>query len=389
MMADIESELVELKESLGSVKKIEQAICAFANDLPSHRRPGVVLVGVRDDGAPSGIEVTDRLLQQLAGIKTDGNIVPPPTMSVTKRVLAGVSVAVITVQPTDAPPVRARGQIWIRVGSRRAVAAPQDERILNEKRRHLDVPFDVQPVLRASLSDLDLRRFEEEYLPGAVDRDILALNDRTLEERLAAAKMIASVDDPVPTVVGLLALCPRPQDFIPGAYIQFLRIAGTELADEIIDEERCTGPIARQVARLDDKLEAYTRTAVDLTSGRREKRRPTYPMASLRQIAYNAVMHRTYEATNAPVRVSWFDDRVEIMSPGGPYGTVTAETFGEPGVVDYRNPSLAEAMRVLGIVQRFGVGIAVARSKLLANGQPEPDFDIGANWVLCRLRAQP
>ena len=134
MMADIESELVERKQSLlktrgtrqGPIEQIRQAVCAFANDFPGHRCSGVVFVGVRDDGTPSGIEVTDRLLQRLADIKTDGNTLPPPAMSVTKRTLAGCDVAVVTVQPSDAPPVRARGQIWIRVGPRRAIANAQD-----------------------------------------------------------------------------------------------------------------------------------------------------------------------------------------------------------------------------------------------------------------------
>jgi ATP-dependent DNA helicase RecG len=30
-----------------------------------------------------------------------------------------------------------------------------------------------------------------------------------------------------------------------------------------------------------------------------------------------AVMHRAYEATHAPVRVYWYDDRIEISNPGG------------------------------------------------------------------------
>ena len=62
--------------------------------------------------------------------------------------------------------------------------------------------------------------------------------------------------------------------------------------------------------------------------------------------------------------------------PGGPYGAVTAENFGQRWVADYRNPSLADAMRVLGIVQRFGMGISIARRELRYNGQPDPDFEI-------------
>ena len=396
-MADIESELVERKASLrrapgtkdGPIEKIRQAVCAFANDLPGHGCPGVVFVGANDDGMPSGIEVTDHLLQRLADIKTDGNTLPPPVMSVRKLALAGGNVAVVTVQPSDAPPVRARGRIWIRVGPRRAIADAQDERILNERRRHRDAPFDAQPVPNATLSDLDLRRFEDEYLPLAFDRRLLAANDRTTEERLAAAKMIISPDEPTPTVVGLLVLGIRPQDFIPGAYIQFLRIAGTEFPGDVMDEALCTGPVARQLDRLADKLDAHNRTSVDFTSARLEERRPTYPGGALRQIAYNAVMHRTYEATNAPIRVSWFDDRVEIVSPGGPYGAVTAENFGQRWVADYRNPSLADAMRVLGIVQRFGMGIRIARRELRDNGQPDPSFEIQSNWIHCTLRTRP
>ena len=80
---DLESGLVERQESLRAAApaKIRQAVCAFANDLPDHGRPGVVFVGRYDDGRPTGGDVTDDLLLQLADIKTDGNIVPPPTMT--------------------------------------------------------------------------------------------------------------------------------------------------------------------------------------------------------------------------------------------------------------------------------------------------------------------
>ena len=263
------------------------------------------------------------------------------------------------------------------------------ERILNERRRHRDTPFDLRPVYRATLADLHVRRFEEDYLPGALDPEALRANDRTTEERLAAARMILSVEDPVPTVAGMLALGRSPQDFIPGAYIQFLKIEGAGLSDPIRDEARCTGDVRKQLERLILKLDAHNRTEVDITSGPREIRRHLHAPDALRQIAYNAVMHRTYEATNAPVRVTWFDDRVEIISPGGAYGAVTAENFGQPGTADYRNPSLADSMRVLGIVQRFGVGIDIARTELRRNAQPEPVFEVQPTLVRCVIRARP
>ena len=389
MMADLESDRVERKESLqgDSPARIREAVCAFANDLPDHRRPGVVFVGADDEGRPKGIEITDELLRRLADVKTDGNIVPPPTLTVGKHVLLGQAVAVVTVRPSDSPPVRYRGRTWIRVGPRRAVASAQDERILSEKRRHRDPHFDARPVRTAGLADLATGRFEDEYLPAAIDPEALAANDRTAEERLATAKMIVSAEDPVPTVAGLLVLGKRPLDHLPGAYVQFLRVGGNEWGGEVIDEARCAGSVADVVRRLDDKLIAHNRTAVDFTTGPVETRRSTYPLGALQQLVRNAIMHRTYEGTNAPIRVYWFDDRIEIISPGGPYGAVTADTFGQPGVVDYRNPILAEAMRVLGLVQRFGFGIPAARRELWNNGQDEPAFRVESNGIQCTVRA--
>jgi ATP-dependent DNA helicase RecG len=330
--------------------------------------------------------VTDELLRQLSDIKTDGNIVPPPTLTVAKRLLQGREMAVVTVWPADSPPVRYKGRVFTRIGPRRGIASPQDERILNEKRRYGDRPFDLRAVPSATLYDLDRRRFEDEYLPAAFAPEVLAANDRSYEQRLAATKMVVASDEPTPTVLGVLVLSPRTRDFIPGAYVQFLRIAGRELADPVSDEQLIDGPVAEVLRRTDEKLGAHNRTAVDLTSGERERRTPLYPMPALQQIVRNAVMHRSYEATNAPVRVTWYDDRIEIASPGGPYGTVTVENFGQPGVSDYRNPSLAEALRVLGFVQRFGVGIATARRELAANGNPPPEFEVNPSHVGVTLR---
>lgn len=383
MMADLESDLVERKESLrgDAPTTVREAVCAFANDLPGHQRAGIVLIGVRNDGSPVDLTVTDELLRQLADIKTDGNIVPPPTLTVAKRALRGCELAVVTVEPTDSPPARYKGRIHIRIGPRRGIASAQDERILNERRRHRDRPFDVQPMPSAILGDLDRRLFETVYVPSAFAPDIVDRNDRTYEQRLAATKMIVATDDPTPTTLGVLVLGIRTRDSLPGAYIQFLRIAGTGLADPVADEQVIDGPVGDVLQRVDDKLAAHNRTAVNVTSGPLEIRRQPYPEAALQQLVRNAVLHRTYEATNAPVRVSWFDDRIEIVSPGGPYGTVTPERFGEPGVTDYRNPNMAEALRVLGFVQRYGAGIPIARRELERNGNPPPEFAVQPTYI--------
>ena len=373
-----ESDIIEFKETLsgGAPERIREAICAFANDLPGRGEAGLIIVGIKDDTTIGTTPITDELLRRLADMKTDGNIVPPPSLTVEKRVLQDKEIAVITVLPSNSPPVRYRGAIHVRIGPRRGIATAQDERILNEKRRYGDHPFDLYPISSSGISDLNLALFSYEYLPKAFSEEILDANDRSLNEQLAATKMIVSVDDTTATVLGILTIGKTPQDFLPGAYVQFLRIDGNELTDDIIDSLQVRGAIYEQIRRLDDKLIAHNRIAVDITSGPIEKRTALYPMEAVQQITRNAIMHRTYEGTNAPVRVYWYNDRIEILSPGGVFGGITAENFGKPGFIDYRNPNLAEAMRTFGFVQRFGMGIPIARRLLAEAGHPEPKFEI-------------
>jgi len=127
-----EADRLERKESRSDRNRVRQAICAFANDLPNHRQPGVVFIGQRDDKSCAGLTVTDDLLLALAAFRSDGLLLPFPAISVRKVTLDGCTVAAVEVNPSDNPPVRLEGRTWIRVGPRRAVATAEEERRLVE-----------------------------------------------------------------------------------------------------------------------------------------------------------------------------------------------------------------------------------------------------------------
>jgi ATP-dependent DNA helicase RecG len=385
LFEDIESDRVERKKTEADGKKIRDAICAFANDMPGHGKPGVIFVGVNDDGTCANKDINDKMLTTLSDMRSDGNILPLPLLTVQKRTINGCTVAVVEVSPSDYPPVRYDGRIRIRVGPRRAVASDQEEELLNERRRARHLPWDMQSIKPATLQDLHLDLFKAEYLPSAIASEILEKNGRTVEQQLRTMRFLGE-DNITPTVAGILAFGKSPADYLPGAYIQFLRIEGTELSDPIADQKDLQGPLARIISELDILLKANIRIATDITSQSTETRQPDYPLGALQQLARNAVMHRNYESSNAPVRIYWFTDRIEIHNPGGPYGTVTVENFGRPGVTDYRNPTVAEAMKTLGFVQRFGVGIATARRELKENGNPDLEIIADPNHIAVILR---
>lgn len=384
LLGDLESDRTERKASAADKDRLCQAICAFANDLAGHRAPGVLFVGVNDDGSPANLDVSDRLLLELADIRSNGNILPLPVMTVQKCHLGGMDFAVVEVEPSDAPPVRYKGRVWVRVGPRRAVATAEEERRLTEKRRAGDLPFDSRPLPSADLAELDLPLFANEYLPSAVATEVLADNERSTEEQLASLRFVSPQG--VPTAAGLLVVGIDPRRSLPGAYVQFLRVDGADLTDPVKDGRTIDGPLPQMMRVVEEVLGVNVSVAVDFAGRAVEEQVPDYPITALQQLVRNAVLHRTYEGTNAPVRLTWFSDRIEIQSPGGPYGQVTVENFGAPGVTDYRNPLLAEAMRALGFVQRFGVGIALARRALRENGNPPAELEPTDTHVLAVVR---
>ncbi|VXD25931.1 conserved hypothetical protein [Planktothrix serta PCC 8927] len=387
LLKDLESDRVERKASPSDRGKLQETICAFANDLPNHQQPGVLFIGVNDNGTCANLAITDDLLKNLAEMRSNGNILPFPTMTVQKQIVAGCQLALIIVEPSYAPPVRYNGRIWIRVGPRRATATAEEERRLSEKRRFRDLPFDIQPLPSASLEDFNLNLFQQEYLPASLPPDILEQNQRTIEQQLASVRFINRLNYPIqPTNLGILVIGKQPRDFIPGAYIQFLRIEGTELTDPIKDQKEITGSISQILRQLDETLQINISVASDLTTQPLEIKQPDYPLVALQQLTRNAVLHRTYEGTYAPIRINWFSDRIEIQNPGGPFGQVTRQNFGQPGITDYRNPNLAEVLKNLGYVQRFGVGISIAQKELKKNGNPPLEFTVEDSYILAVIR---
>jgi ATP-dependent DNA helicase RecG len=382
LLKEQESDLIERKRSLGDGQSIRQNICAFANDLPNRGQLGILLIGVEDNGNCAGLAITDELLSTLSQMSSDGSLMPIPTTIVERKCLNECDVAVVTVHPSQSPPVRFKGRAYVRVGPTVRTTTPEEERMLSERRRSADLPFDMRPAAGATPQDLDTEYVRTHYLPNAIAPDVLEGNRRTLEEQMRSLRLLR---EHIPTWGALLGFGIDPQGWLPGAYVQFLRIDGIRLTDPIRDQKTLTGRLEDVLRRLDELLELGITVRTKVAGTKREIRKPDYPLVALQQLTRNAVMHRLYEGTNTPVRVHWYDDRIEIQNPGGLYGQVNERNFGE-GATDYRNPLVAEIMHHLGYAQRFGLGIPLAKKELSKNGNLSPEFDFQHNQFVVSVR---
>lgn len=123
LINDLESDRVERTQSVSDTDKFSQAVCAFANDLPNHNKPGYLIIGVTDKGTLANIQITDELLKNLGALRSNGNIQPLPQINVGKLTINNCDVAVVEVFPSHYTPVRYKGTVWIRVGPRKAQAS--------------------------------------------------------------------------------------------------------------------------------------------------------------------------------------------------------------------------------------------------------------------------
>lgn len=382
LIANHESDRVELTTSTKKTDKFGEAICAFANDFSDHRQPGYPIVGVDDKGRVGGLTVGDELLRSLGNLRSNVNIEPLPAMTLQKYSLPEGEVAVVEVLPSDLPPVRYKGRVWIRVGPSRRGANQQEERILIEKRTALQRSFDVRPCHGCTIDDIIMDLFRVTYLPAAVERSVIEENNRTDAEQMASLRFY-DLAAGCPTNAGALLFGRDPLRWIPGAWIQFVRWAGTTMADDPIAERRFSGDLITVLREVEAFVSLPAQAHPVAESALRERTAVDYPPVAIRELLLNAIMHRSYES-NAPVRFYWYTDRIEIQNPGGLYGMASPENF--PRQTDYRNPVLSEGLATLGYVNAFGRGVIRAQDALRRSGNPEAEFTFETSHVLATIR---
>lgn len=373
LISNMENDWIERTISIRE-DKLGPAICAYSNDFPNHKHPGYILLGVNDEGTLAGMKWTDDQLQTIGNIKTNGKVLPQPSIVVSPvfKFPEG-EVVVIEVKPSTYPPVRFDGRCWIRVGPRRDKATLEEERILTERRASYAKTYDLVPALGSHLEDISVELFKINYLTSAIDKETLAENGRTIEEQLSSLRFYDIKED-CPTNAGILLFGLNPEFYLPGAYVQYVKFSGKEITDDVEFEKKFSGALITELRQLDDFIRGNVIKERPIKNETfQEELFSNYPFWALRELTMNAVMHRSYES-NAPIYIYEFSDRIEIINPGGLYGEATPQNF--PNASDYRNVVLAEAMKILGYVNRFNYGVKRAKVELIKNGNGEPDFDL-------------
>ena len=373
LLHSTETYRVERTTSTGDMDKFQEAICAFANDLPNSRKNGYLILGAYDNGELSGLKVTDDLLKKIAAIRSNGNILPIPVMSVDRFQFPEGDLLVAEVSPSDLPPVRYRGRTFIRIGPRRDIATETEERILAERRMSFMATFDTMPCLAAKLSDVNTDLLRTKYLIPLLGNEIVESDKRPIEEQMAAVGMY-DTEHQCPTYAAVVLFGYKPRRFMPGLYVQYVCFKGEDVTSEVENEMQLEGNYCELLPRLESLLElSVIKKKPVFVSILREEMVSNYPYQAIRELLLNACMHRDMQS-NTPLRFYEFARHLEILNAGGLYGNARPENF--PSVNDYRNPLVASAMKTLGYVNMFNRGVGQVQTDLKENGNLPAEFNV-------------
>jgi ATP-dependent DNA helicase RecG len=233
--------------------------------------------------------------------------------------------------------------------------------------------FESEPVAGATLVDLD-KAVLDEYMRLRAERGHRA-STGTLQDHLV--DIGAMIEDGTPTVGGLLLFGKHPQTFLPQSGLIFVKFLGKEARgrDGLAGYGRrveIEGPAARIIERAWQVVNEEMRVEA-VVNGLRREEVPEYPRFAVREALVNAVCHRDYRLSGRRVEIRMYDDRLELISPGGLPGYITLDNIVDEHFS--RNPRLVAGLFQWGYIEELGLGIDRMIEEMLQHGHAPPNFE--------------
>jgi ATP-dependent DNA helicase RecG len=354
-----EGQTAEFKPSLSQGKRLVQIIASFANSSGGH-----LLIGVRADGSICGVKLGSRTLDQLSNAVFD-NIEPEiyPKIEVVK--VADKSLIVITVDESDEKPHLAYGRAFKRVGAvTKEVSRAEYERML---RARGEQPFEQTIVRDATLDDLDEIKVRT-FLQRKAEYSRTEFPKAPLVQVLSNLKAVVKKNGKLSvTYAGLLFFGKEPQRLLKRSQLRLARFEGTAMV-KFLDKTKARGTLAEMLDEAERFIRRNTRHAQKVV-GFKGQTIHEYPYPALREALVNAMAHRDY-CHPSSIQVMIFDDRIEIVSPGGiPKGLSLREVRG---MHVPRNEILCERFHDIGEMEEYGTGLAKMENLMLSHGLEKP-----------------
>ena len=362
-----EGKTLEFKRDLSGPEGALKTIVAFANTAG-----GTLLLGVEDTsrhvrGVRDPLDLEERLANLISDLVIP-RLVPEIEILPWRR----TQVLAVQVYPSPSRPHHLKREgsengVYVRVGSTNRRA---DRELAEELRRSArGEAFDEQPMPELDSEALHFRAASESFAPvrklGRADLETLRL-------------LTVHQGRKVPTVGGMLLFGQDRERHFPDAWIQAGRFQGTDKS-RITDRAEIHSFPTRAIEEAIAFVQKHALHGAEIGPVRRRERWSLPPLA-VREAVINAVAHTDYAQHGAPIRVSIFDDRLEVENPGLlPFG-LTVEDLHR-GISKLRNRVIGRVFHTLGLIEQWGSGVQRMTASCQAAGLPPPLFEeLGARF---------
>ncbi len=290
-------------------------IAAFAN-----ANGGVLLCGVTDEGEMQGMSREQMVALDSVLVEVSTNSIKPAVRIRThhRQLPDGKRLLLVEVPEGDSQHDSPGGS-YIRVGgSKQKMTSDERLRLAQRRGQARFRSFDEQTVPDTGFGTLD------EWLWKPL---LTAEGAADPESALGKLALLKPDEAGIPraTIAGVLLCTRNPEQWLPNACITATRYRGKERASGQIDAQEITGPLNRQIA---DAVAFAVRNMH--VAARKEPARvdlPQYSDKALFEALVNAVVHRDYSVHGSRIRLSMFEDRLEIQSPGSLPNNLTVESM--------------------------------------------------------------
>lgn len=369
LVAQGESETLELKRSSGQLARAGETLCGMLNG-----QGGTVILGATDAGRLLGQEVSDKTRRDLAAMLE--RFEPPPPVEVRYVALPETSRKLIVLEAkpqAESRPFTFDGRPWQRVQSSTSVMPQERYGAMLLARSHARHRWENLPAVGVRLEDLD-------------HEEILRTRDAAIRQRRISAGTSTDVGDildrlglridGVLTQAAQVLYGTRFLPDYPQGMLKLGRFRGTKITGDILDNRQEHLHAFAMVREATAWLDRTLPLAARFPPGQifREDRQPV-PAEALREIILNAVMHRDYSQPGSYVAIAVFDDRIEVRSVGTLPNGVTAESLSGTHPSVLRNPLIAEAFHRTGAVEAWGRGTNRVIEECEKHGIPAPVFE--------------
>lgn len=361
-----EGKTLEFKRDLSSPQNILKTLVAFANTAG-----GVLLIGVEDrTHKPIGMKNPLDQEERLCNLIADG-IEPRLLPNVELAAWEDGNLLVVEVFPSPLKPhwLKKLGPdaVLVRLGSTNRQA---DADLIAELRRNAaGATFDEQPLPEYDADAIDIKTAREIF------REQRQISEKQLETLRVFTRVQGRL---IPTVGGFLLFGRDRERVFPDAWIQCGRFAGRDKSI-IFDHTEIHDHLPIAVGRIMDFLKKHAMRGADLSQLRRRDVW-SIPLTILREAVINAVVHTDYSQKGAPIRIAFFDDRIEIENPGILLPGLTVDDIRQ-GVSRLRNRIIARTFKELGLIEQWGSGIRRMFTEAENLGLPNPQIaEIGMRY---------